>query len=474
MAIRDYTLFLKRPLTTKERNRISEWAKQFYTQSRKKLGKKDRSYRTFGIELEHSLLKQDGNLPSFGTAQYIIKTVDSPYLKAEVGSFQIEQNTKPHKLQAGSFEKILREVMKGKKTIADLAIKRKARILSIGITPKYEFNKKIEKEFFSTSRQTKLENLDAPAFRKKPFLLNVLGKKVLKLHTAAEGWAIINSLHIHLQGYNLKDTLRIYNYNQMIMPFMMAISANAGLIKGKQLTKKDYRLNIINWNIDLKYRFDSGFIPHYIKKPDDFFNILLNAKPRVWLTHGKNPTKRGAFESLREELFTYNLLRFDEINSGVIRAEFRPLSIQPTTTENISMLMFYCLLIDYLISKDVPLMDINTVKSDLKNAIIYGIRSSVHFPMNGVIRKYRAYDLLWKLLPKLVKHGRSRGLISKKEMLLLKPLASRAKSRVTPVDRFIEYIEEKNFEKALELMIRLSHYDMYIPYEVEKSLFLKI
>ena len=474
MALREYSLYKKRSLDKNEKELLIKLAGEFYNTAKKKLVRKKRSFRTFGVEIEHSLLKRDGNLPSFGTAQKIIKKLNSPFFKAEVGSFQIEQITKPHRLKSGSFEQIVKEVMRGKKAIADLATEHKARVFSVGITPKFSFNRKSAKDFFSKERQFKLEFRAKPKFRGKPFLIKALGKKILKLHTSFEGWAIINAIHIHLQGYDLKDTIKIYNYNQMIMPFLIAISANGGLIKGKQLTKKEYRLNIINWSSDLKYKFDAGFIPEYISSPDDFFNILLKAKPRVWLTYGKKPTKRGAFESLREEIFTYNLLRFDEINSTVIRAEFRPLSVQPTTTENISILMFYCLLIDYLIVKKIKLIDIKTVNKDLSTAINNGINSTISFPINGKIKKLKSHEFLRILLPKLLKHGKGENLISDKEAVLLKPLASRAKSKSTPVDRFIDHIKETNFEKALELMIRLSHYDLYIPYEVEKSLFKKL
>jgi hypothetical protein len=444
-------------LSDEEADLVLDNARRFYDRRREALLGFRNEREFFGIELEHTLLDAETLLPALGLGEAIAGKLGFDFIKSEYGSFQIEQNSGKHAVGEGGFLSAYGELVGQRELIAEEAAESGALVLSTGLTPKFPFEGD-DDCFLSRDLGLVQKRLDPK--RIKPFVFTGRHHEKVIIDTSDRIWSVINSMHIHYQPRDSRDLIKSYNYSQMVIPLISAISSNASY-HNAQLMDEDVRMSMICAKRKSLRGGDTGFIMRYLDCPDDFFSELFSIRP--WMRYECGGSREYSdFMSLTEINSYFTQLRLEDDDENPARLEFKIISVQPTVLENISMAMAYLLLVNYLKKNEIPYLDIKRVYSDLFNAMRYGISARLNFMVEDgqvVMPAYRIWDIM---LPKIVEQGLSDGLINGQEEKIVLALEDRIINRSTPSRKLRRIIELEGEENGLRKFIEYSHRDVQI------------
>jgi hypothetical protein len=458
---------LNRQLTDAERERVTEQAQAFYNDVKAAGNSHHESQRKWGIEAEAFAVHLADMRPAVGAAKYIVDKANHPSVKLESGSAHLEFAIPPQVLTQGSVNWAALSLRSAIDSVRQPLRSRNLGLLMMGMLPRLKEGDTRDDTFLINDP---LYTVDRDYWREhepddEPYTLKHRDGSTFDLHDSTNAWGAISALHIHLQAKNWDDAVQLYNASLRLTPLFIALSANAGILNGKRLTKKDVRLNVASFDPCIEYDpdFNIGVVTEPIAHIDDFFKgLLLKTKPVFAFTNNGDYTRdsddefwqamtdRDAFESIREISFPSQLLRFDEVDPRILRLEYRPLSAQLTMTETVGMSILYSLAMDYFAAHPEKLaaLDSDKLLRDVYGAMQHGMQATLHcWDGKG---KEKAYKQGSELVEIAIEHGLATGQLDPIGRGYLNVMRSYADRQVCPTDRIVRRMESQGELVALQ------------------------
>jgi len=422
-------------LTNEEENEVRKLAQQYYESIRNK--EITNTKRLCGIEIEFSIIDDTNQLQPNTSLQFSTLAPDHPIVP-ELGSYQIEINPDPVKIDTTTFSRIYGQVQKARCELEKIAQQHGKNIIPIGL-PFYLDSEFLKKSDIITDKNRYL--VSASYFGG----LNKQGTRVDYQDgghfflPGDSGVTVINELHVQLQAINLHDLIKLFNYSQMITAPFVAIGANSGITNGKILENIEQQIDIFEKSEGVYDGIKGvprvGLFPGYISEISDFMDIALSYKP-LYIPDDKSAST--AFELMLGIYYGWTRIRYGLEPTPHWRIEFRPLSSQPTMIENIALSEFYVKTLLSLINNNVQLLPQEYLVANFKEAIKHGMNSKIYWDLGQGLELYPAHLILSSLI----------DLLYPREYLDI--IEKRIERKMAPSDKLIKETKKYGYELAIE------------------------
>jgi hypothetical protein len=252
-----------------------------------------------GLELEGWILNADG-FPSADN-QKLLPLINDPQVVPEISKFNFEINSKPQVIQ-GKFLLALEEDLRSLWNICEEKAQELGKqVAAIGILPTVRDEDLV---MTNMSALTRYQALNAECMKlrdNRPFEISIKGKEYLKVSMPDVMMeAAATSLQIHLQTAQ-EDAADLYNLSLILSAPMVALTANAPTLYGKDLWAET-RVPVFEQSVQLeafegkdgdmieRVTFGDGYISDLMDLFDENlkFPVLLPYvidKDATWLSH---------------------------------------------------------------------------------------------------------------------------------------------------------------------------------------------
>lgn len=259
---------------------------------------------------------------------------------------------------------------------------------------------------------------------------------------------LINSTHTHLQAFDDKDAVRLFNYSQMIAPLILALSANSSIFDRQKTMLASQQMRIFEQSVASNNgQKRCQLHPTYISSTDNYFEHALQYLPIFDPGNGNGmPVDEKAFHLSVDFYHPWVKLRTD---NGHYRIELRSMNVQPTTAEDMALVQLYVLGVQALMEYQHELLPFELVKENFERATRDGIDAFLYWDASdGVVREYPAAVAAWEFMHSAVRWGRQNNLLSAQGETLMELLDERIKRRATPGKKLAQECEQRGFDRA--------------------------
>ncbi|MFH1648910.1 MAG: hypothetical protein ABIA11_04285 [Patescibacteria group bacterium] len=335
-----------------------------------------------GIELELPLVNQDCSLASQEVRDAIVKQI--PNSSVELAAHQLElipKNPADLKKDLFSLEEEMQEVVgKARKIAKDLGVS----WLRVGSYPLCNISEvdytKGEPKYIKYERSPKW-HMEHQRPNAEKYILTREGPL-----DVSSGYIVglMSAVQITVDATSLEDAIDKVNRSFMISPLSVALASNSIYLSYLDTGYTDVRF--VAWEISHDTRSEeevaSGFptrvgLPTaYFTGIEDYFNRILSypfvMNDPISLQHAFE-VGNGIFWRDARLKFFRNGERY-----GKVGVEFRPVAIQPSLYEDISVMMFYVGRLLWSQINNERLLDMNLVRSNKYSAMCKGMDSMLY------------------------------------------------------------------------------------------------
>lgn len=334
------------------------------------------SSRRIGIELEFSCIQEDGE-PLPESVRNKIVSENKGYQK-ELGASQIEIMTQPIDIEAPGSLTALRDTVRHATRHLDSNLSAvQARTVRMGADPNV---------FLDDRGRTQTENRYriVPDFHDRhrreglPSRIGVGAGQVRCDQATAVG--AMSSIQFNLDCHSIDEALRITNRSLVTGPYSVAMGANARFLDGTDTGIADIR-NII-WDLSHDIRTygeaarglsgRTGLPVNYYHNLQEYFEDIHDQPSIV----NKPESAFNAGIGLYWRDTRIKFIRLGETDPRIV-VEFRPLSVQPTTNEDVAMLAFAIGHIFGAEKADIPLLPFERLHDNRWSAMLFGTRGKL-------------------------------------------------------------------------------------------------
>lgn len=383
-----------------------------------------------GIEEEFSLLNND----SPASEELRNRTISGfDFSDVELGAFQIEIRTEPIDITNEQGLIALSESLSERETaISQSANYLGAKILKIGANPFMPPT--------NVPRTNKDKYRAVPDFHnhKRRLLVTTLqGEKPIDVSDASI-IGLMNSIQANVEALDFEDAIDKLNRSLALSPISTALSPNARFIDLADSYISDIRM--IAWEISHDTRtieeFENGrptrvgLPKSYYQSMQDYFRrissypfILFDPDHALQISIGLN----------------WRDARIKFINNSAV-VEFRPISTQATTEENMAIIVFFVGRLLWSQINSEPLAPMALVRRNKMTAMLYGLDAELEFYEHGKIHREKVRDAAHREISRSLeglRQSRVSNLDYAKELLW--KLAERAKG-ISPTENLAKSI----------------------------------
>ncbi len=364
-------------------------------ESEDRFRKAERTTR-IGLEAEYSVINATCDQVDQTVRDQIIED-NRDFATQELGAAQIELRTDPIILSDGGIWQVFDQMASRDDAIRNAAHRRGARILRSGTNPLVDLH--------DILRTDKPKYRQVPDFhnRKRKFGTDTTignGKRVDVGDAAVV--ALLNSLQTNIEAVDFADATDKLNRSLMIGPYVTAVSSGARYIAHQDAGLADLR--ILAWETSHDTRTDSertlgektrvGLPARYYTDVKDYFTqvgsypfILHNPEAALQIGIGLH----------------WRDTRLKVIGDSLV-VEFRPISAQPTSAENVASALFYTGRLHWSQATNEPLLPFDKVEHNRKQALHEGPRGTMYYTEDNNVQRYKAPEII-KLELARAKHG---------------------------------------------------------------------
>ncbi len=301
-----------------------------------------------GLELEGWILDKDG-LPT-AENQKLLPLVNDPQVVPEISKFNFEINSKPQVIE-GKFLLALEEDLRGLWNKCDEKAKEfGADVAAIGILPTVRDEDLV---MTNMSALTRYQALNAECLKirgNKPFEIKVEGKDKLDIKkNDVMMEAAATSLQIHLQTAQ-EDAADLYNLSLILSAPMVALTANAPTLYGKDLWAET-RIPVFEQSVQLEaFKAKDGSMVERVTFGDGYINDLMdlfdeNLKFPVLLPYviDKDPSWLSHLRLHNGNIWRWNrpIIGLDGEGAPHLRIEHRVNSAGPSIQDVVANVALY-------------------------------------------------------------------------------------------------------------------------------------
>lgn len=336
----------------------------------------DKSPKTFGIEWEYGLVKSDLSPLDEATRDKVIEDANqiaesqNGRIKfvPELGAGQIEINQKSDAVfgvGASPYE-LLDLCTEVDTTLKQAAHANKANVLSLGIHP--------TAKLADTVRTSKPRYQQVPNHHKSNRLAEGFGLKDklgISFEPDASAVALSQALQINVSAESIPQGVDMINYMMQMTPASIAILGNSRIVDGVDTGWNEARNHI--W--DQTHLTESG---HRVLMPDNYFSNI----EAVFEHMGKFPlileptNEQEALAIATGTNWLAGKLKFitdQDLNIKKVLAEFRPMAIQQSASQNAAAVMFALGRLMWSLQHKEPLLSFEITKANTTEASQKGL-----------------------------------------------------------------------------------------------------
>ena len=432
-------------LSRQEENKVTLMGKRYFNTV---IQNKSFSFqnRRFGVEVEFSLVDDDNNLVP-GSSIHICRSIEDDYIIPEYGSYQIEINPPSSPISKNSFKNLYQTIKEKQKKIGKKCDEKHIHLLPIGIPFTLDPRLMLQKNIVTPIPRYVISTEYFHMVNKPGAKIDFSNGSNMNL-PGNSGLSIINELHVHVQALDIDDVIKLFNFSQMINAPFVSLSANSGILNGKELIYRDYQISIFEQAEGL---FDGpeniprvGLFPDYISSISDYFDKILNFKP---LYFPEDHSDANAFELIIGKYFGWTRIRIGFHPSYHMRIEFRPMSTQPTILENIALTEFYIKTLLHFVEHDIDLIPKEVLKKNFYSSMMQGMHARLFWDLGAGLREYPVNEILQEMFD-LVDGGVYYNL-----------LENRIKQYMSPAEKMVKNVHDFGFRKSVEAYEKCYHND---------------
>ena len=393
--------------------------------------------RRFGVEIEFSLVDNNNKLVP-GSSIDICKSIEDEFIVPEYGSYQIEVNPSSSKISKNSFKKLYRIIKEKQGKIIEKCDEKNIHLLPIGLPFTLDPRIMMQKNIVSPIPRYLISTEYFHTVNKPGATIKYSNGSDMNL-PGNSGLSIINELHVHVQALDIDDLIKLFNFSQMITAPFISLSANSGILNGKELIYRDYQISIFEQAEGL---FDGpeniprvGLFPDYISSISDYFNKILHFKP---LYFPNDNSDANAFELIIGKYFGWTRIRIGYHPLYHMRIEFRPMSTQPTILENMALTEFYIKTLLHFVEHDFNLIPKEVLKKNFYSSMAHGMKSKLLWDFGDGLREYPVRRIL-QYMYDLVDYG-----------VYYHLLENRITKSMSPAEKLVKNINDFGFRKSVE------------------------
>ena len=186
-----------------------------------------------GFELEAWLVDRNGHPAPVNDA--FLDDLANPLVVPELSTFNVELNTPPRRLESGALDKMHQQLSALWRQCETVARRRDVHMLMIGILPTVQQTDLSLRNMSSMQRYRALNDQVFRLRRGRPIELQISGRETMRLeHQDVMLEAATTSFQIHLM-VDAPLAVRAFNASKVLSAPMVALSANAPFLFGKDL-----------------------------------------------------------------------------------------------------------------------------------------------------------------------------------------------------------------------------------------------
>ncbi len=408
--------------------------------------------RLFGTEQEYLIVDNELNLKP-GSGKELIESASSVWT-SEMGSWQLEMVLGPYELDNKALSLLTAETTHHKKALTIMANDGDSHVLGIGLMPKLDLEEIANgKDIFSPN----------PRYALSAYYFKEKGAGKTTIHTKdhhkfiledEKAMTLINSIHVNLQATNEKEAMKLFNYSQMLVPVFVALSANSGIINGKELAMRGYQVKMFEEvDFDMERNVPrAGLFPSYITSMEHYFSTALLFAP----IYKPSPTEvcedlgMISFKQAEGSYFPWVRLRTGETPNNHLRIEFRPIAMQPSSEESAALIQFYMMNVLAMTQREDTLLPFDLVKENLRSAMSKGMNATLWWKNGDIITRIPVSQYINYAIEESIEFGIRNNYLQESDIHRFELVKARAQRRISPADVLIRKTKEKNFSTALE------------------------
>lgn len=381
-------------LTEKE-NKESAMRSAFYDQYQEILNNPDR-YKKFkkvvkiGLEMEYCFLDSTSLTPARESQRdSIIKALNEKWktteheiepADVELGAFQMELRTDPIDILSNGVNALHADLDWRTIDMKIAAENRDLLVLSCGTNPFIEID---EIQRTSKEKYTLVPNFHNE--NKRQGLNTVIGTKEQVDVRDAAVVAVCSAMQVNLEAKDFEDAVDKLNRSFVIVPHAMALGSNARFLAEKDTGLSELRMMawLISHDTRTLKETERGAITRiglpgiYYKNLEDCFQ-RMTAYPFI-LYSPENALAIATGLNWRD-------VRIKFIKDSAV-VEFRPTSMQSTTTENIGIVLFYVGRLAWSQKVNEPLLNLKLIEENRNLAMIRGFGGEMWDSVDGKLQK---------------------------------------------------------------------------------------
>ena len=422
-------------LSSEEESTVRNMAYQYFRNIDK--NNIQNSDRLFGIEVEFSIINNENKLQP-GFSETLSHDLANYNVVPELGSYQIEINPPPLKLENNCFQKLYQILQQSRSMLEEKASNHAVQIVPIGLP--FFIHDTLFTKLMNNFTQKNRYLVSAKYFGN----FNQEGVFVPYKHSGGfllpgdTGVTVINELHVQVQALNVPDLINLFNYSQMITAPLVCLGANSGITNGKELKNIEQQIEIFEKSEGVYDGLTDyprvGLFPGYIQSLYEFMNVALSFKPLYYPSDGQAVT---AFDLMLGIYYSWTRIRYGLTPTPHFRIEFRPLSVQPTMIENIALSEFYIKSLLALVHQKTPLLAEEHIRYNFTSAVQHGMKAKLFWNLGDGLNKYPVNIILGSLLNK----------ISDGEYSYI--IEQRIKDQKSPTEKLIEQTNKHGYTNAI-------------------------
>lgn len=350
-----------------------------------------------GLEAEYGVLTSDGKQVDQSVRDEIVDE-NAEFAAMELGAAQVELRTDPIVLSDGGVWQVLEQMQTRDTAVIGSARRRCVNILRSGTNPFVNLPDIV--------RTKKEKYARVPDFHNRERKLGTDTRIGNNGHSVDVGdaavVALLNSFQTNIEAADFPDAIDKLNRSLMIGPYITALCSGAEYIANQDTGLADLR--ILAWEAShdsrtnaqrsLGQRTRVGLPARYYKDAADYFQ-QVGSYPFI-LHHPEAALQIGIGLHWRDT-------RLKVIGDSLV-VEFRPISAQPTSLENVAAALFYTGRLHWSQATQEPFLPFDTLEQNRDQALRFGPRGTMAYVQDGNVRQYHAPEVLKQELAK-ARHG---------------------------------------------------------------------
>lgn len=320
-----------------------------------------------GLEVEYSVVTNKVLQAPESARDQIIEE-NKTFTDVELGAAQLELRTIPMIINQVGFQGLEEELQSKENQVQVSARRSGLFLLKVGTNPFIDI-----KDIVRTNRPKYVLVPNYHNDNKRYGLNTVIGNVERVDVRDAAVVALSNSVQCNLETCSFTDAVDKANRSFMIGPIALALGANARFLEQKDTGLADTRM--LAWEISHDTRTALGTEEGQVTRvglPGLYYQDLRDYFQRITVYPFILHNPKTAFQIGIGLNWRDTRIKFIE-NSIVI--EFRPVSTQFTTRENVAMMLFYLGRLQWSCLHKEPLMNLKAVNQNREQAMWYGINS---------------------------------------------------------------------------------------------------